>query len=425
MRLRTFFAGSGDCLLLTSARDNHVLIDGGPTGPLFNKSAGDTLEEIHRSGRNLDLVVVTHIDDDHIDGILSLLDRQTAGAPVPSIGVLWHNTWPAPTPHTAAAGPGALRKTALLSGRTFLATMADSMSVQQAEELYTQALSLRRPIRRNAGFRNGSVRLTNPPHTRRIDEDLTLTVLWPDDDALRQLKTVFDKHHKRAARRRKRRPPLAAANTERQDLQHDVDTLLRIGNKEGVTKANRASIVLLAEEKIGSESRSCLLTGDATAQDVLTGLVATKKLRTGGTFHCDVLKLQHHGAKDNFTTEFAQAIVADHYVVSANGQHTNPEPAVLIHLIEQRAQASAGGGFTLWITCDPERSPAGSRPAMQDAVSAAVGAARRVNSAADERVIVNVLRDGQGFMDICLCPTASKSRCRCTPPAATVQTLVG
>jgi hypothetical protein len=47
MRLRTFFAGSGDCLLLTSAEGRHVLIDGGPSRRSFEERVQPTMEEIY------------------------------------------------------------------------------------------------------------------------------------------------------------------------------------------------------------------------------------------------------------------------------------------------------------------------------------------------------------------------------------------
>lgn len=164
------------------------------------------------------------------------------------------------------------------------------------------------------------------------------------------------------------------ATAQRNELRRDTDVLLGIGEDDKVTKANRASIILLANERRpGRRTRSCLLTGDAAADDILDGLTAAGKLRRGHKFYCNVLKLQHHGAKANFNTELAQAIVADHYVISANGQHTNPEPQVLTHLIRERVASAPARDFALWFTCDPQRAPDGSQDAMRDALTAAGG----------------------------------------------------
>jgi metal-dependent hydrolase (beta-lactamase superfamily II) len=68
-------AKHGDCLLLhcgTSDDPRMILIDGGPSG-IFNSTLKPRLAEIATTlGMDtlpLDLVMVSHIDDDHINGI--------------------------------------------------------------------------------------------------------------------------------------------------------------------------------------------------------------------------------------------------------------------------------------------------------------------------------------------------------------------
>ena len=73
MKLNVFQSGSGDCLLLSSDDGHHILVDGG-----FNKNytenVRDNLQGI--TGGSLDLVCVSHIDSDHISGILKMLDQE-------------------------------------------------------------------------------------------------------------------------------------------------------------------------------------------------------------------------------------------------------------------------------------------------------------------------------------------------------------
>ncbi|MFV8141868.1 MBL fold metallo-hydrolase [Mycolicibacterium senegalense] len=415
--------------MLTSTADNHVLIDGGPTGPLFERSVGETLRDIRRQRRNLDLVVVTHIDDDHIDGIIRLLELQTPRSQVPSIAALWHNSWPAPVSRSRSDGPGARLKPPQshpIHEYASLVMAAVDASVEQAGQLSDQARKMRRPIKRNNGFRGGPVRLSSPLHIRHVDSAMNLTVLWPNESALTELKAVFDRHHNPGtSTRRKPKPFLRSATAERKELRNDIDVMLGIGDNDKITRTNRASIILLANEtQPGHPTRSCLLTGDAAADDILDGLTAAGKFRRRATFHCDVLKLQHHGAKDNFSTEIAQAIVAEHYVISANGQHNNPEPEVLRHLIEQRAGSTPQRDFTLWFTCDPQRAPASSRSAMRDALTAATTAARAVNSASDATVRVNLLKPSENYFDICLCPPTPRRKCNCMPAGQTTTSLI-
>ena len=65
MRLRTFHAADGDCLLLSSRDGHRLLVDGGRPNT-FEECTWPTLQRLQRAGEGIDLVVVSHIDADHI-----------------------------------------------------------------------------------------------------------------------------------------------------------------------------------------------------------------------------------------------------------------------------------------------------------------------------------------------------------------------
>ena len=47
--------------------------------------------------------------------------------------------------------------------------------------------------------------------------------------------------------------------------------------------------------------KTVLLTGDGHARDIERGLKEAGRLDAQGEMHVDVLKVQHHGSKDNLT----------------------------------------------------------------------------------------------------------------------------
>ena len=71
MKLRMYHAGDGDCLLVTDdTRKRRLLIDGGRAGTFDTHTTPDlTMDKI-------DVVCVSHIDDDHISGILRMFDHE-------------------------------------------------------------------------------------------------------------------------------------------------------------------------------------------------------------------------------------------------------------------------------------------------------------------------------------------------------------
>ena len=93
---------------------------------------------------------------------------------------------------------------------------------------------------------------------------------------------------------------------------------------KGVTVPNIASLMFMVEEN----GKKLLLTGDCQQKFILDGLKRTGFL-DDGFMHLDVLKVQHHGSENNMDTDFAKKVSADHYVFCGNGEHGNPDLAVL------------------------------------------------------------------------------------------------
>src|SRR5687767_1910909 len=107
LTLEPLQAHEGDCLLLhwgTVANPHLAVIDGGPTS-VYEDHLRPRLEEI-RANRNLarlaiDLVMVSHVDNDHVVGIMKFfrtlkaeIDNQVgAGSRHFSVKRLWHNTF--------------------------------------------------------------------------------------------------------------------------------------------------------------------------------------------------------------------------------------------------------------------------------------------------------------------------------------------
>jgi hypothetical protein len=78
MQIRVFQSGKGDCLLLTdSAEQTRILVDGGMPDA-YSRHVAPTLGAMRKAGDTLDLVYVSHIDQDHIGGVLRMLDDEVA-----------------------------------------------------------------------------------------------------------------------------------------------------------------------------------------------------------------------------------------------------------------------------------------------------------------------------------------------------------
>ena len=74
-----------------------MLVDGG-TSQTYEKDLKPTLEALLHKERKIDLVVLSHIDNDHILGLLDLFEdiktnKESKNDNVIHIGRLWHNSF--------------------------------------------------------------------------------------------------------------------------------------------------------------------------------------------------------------------------------------------------------------------------------------------------------------------------------------------
>lgn len=327
--LEVLQADHGDALLLhygnKSGKTRLAIIDGGPSG-IYRKSLRPRLDKIKQAltpqaALPIRLLMVSHIDDDHIRGMVDLLDELVDAkadnvAPPFALDMLWHNSFDDILGNEANELIAAVRSAAA-------AVAADrelpaSLPVKHVESaLVAASVNQGRRVRDQAGVLGLRV---NPPASGRLitadrvkkttvnlGDGLKFTVIGPMQHRAETLREEWDKALK--AMRRASKPAEAQAIAAA-FLDNSV--------------FNLASLVVMAQ--VGR--KRILLTGDARGDDILEGL-QTAKLLSSGKCKVDILKVPHHGSDRNVSTGFFQTVLADHYVISADGKHGNPDAPML------------------------------------------------------------------------------------------------
>ncbi len=302
LQLRVIQADYGDCLVLKygpAGHAGHILIDGGPGGVYANHLKSE-LQAIAGGGGQIDLMVLTHVDEDHVVGLVDLMsDLATAqgrGAkPFISVQRMWYNTFRQALGDDSALGGQFAAFAASPGIPTGLQHFA--FSVAQGEDMWKAAEILEVP--RNSGFPGGLVSLEGASRPVELDS-LRLWILGPSQPNLAQYRkdwqAWYEKH--------KDNPFGAGASREARQIDRSV--------------TNLSSIMFLAE----TPGRRILLTGDGRGDDVVAGLEQAGLIGPGGSLHVDVLKVPHHGSSRNNNPQFFARVTASQYVISA-GKHKN------------------------------------------------------------------------------------------------------
>jgi hypothetical protein len=302
LQLEALPALYGDSLLLhygTKADPGLIVIDGGPK-TVYTNTLRPRLAEI-KASRSPDeplpirLIVVSHIDEDHIKGILDLAAEldEGQGEPLVAVQELWHNSF------TGLLGDAAAIFLKKASG-------AAVASVGQGRDLHDAARKIGWVLNDDRELLIAGV----GDDTFDLGGKLKLQVLGPSNDRLVKLQQDWVKQVKAAAKKAK---GASAADYE--------DT----------SPPNLASLVVYATDG----KKKILLTGDGRGDFILEG-IENAKLMKKDKFPVDILKVPHHGSIRDLEADFFERIPAKDYVISANGKFANPDLATLDLLLTAR-----------------------------------------------------------------------------------------
>jgi hypothetical protein len=301
LELTSYPAKQGDALWIRwgeRADPHHLVVDMG-TEPI-GRDMRPRLEALAKGGGALDLVVITHVDADHIGGVLTSLAEANA---IPGLDV--HDVWFNGFEHLRGE---------VVHRRNTLESMGPAQGERLSDWLREQPW--------NEAFDRGPV--TRPSvgalPSRELHDGLTLTVLGPTPQRLERFIDTWKDTVEEALDAGRLDPGIvspgleAFGTTEPPELASDADLLeLATRNtREDASVANGSSIALLLEY----EDRSILLSGDAFSTDLID---AIGLLSPGRPLELDLFKLSHHGSKGSTSRALVEAVESPVWLFSTDG----------------------------------------------------------------------------------------------------------
>ncbi|MBV9930554.1 MAG: MBL fold metallo-hydrolase [Alphaproteobacteria bacterium] len=299
-------ARQGDCIWIEYSAGNathHLVIDGGPehAGALTHEVAR-RLRASDEGGLHIDLLVVTHIDNDHIGGVVDLIEGLPAGL---SFGDIWFNGF-----------------------RHLVPT--DRLGTAQADRLSDALAASGLPW--NEAFDHGPVTIPAQGALPRIRRQgvLDLTLLGPGEDALVRLAREWDEDVRQGRTEPHRATPSDFMG-RKDKWPPDVDALLKERFEADAGAPNGSSIALL----LGYCGRQILLSADAPA-DPLAESIRRLLAQSGGMerLALDACKVSHHGSKKSTSCDLLGLLRCNHWLISTDGSYFgHPDSAAIARLI--------------------------------------------------------------------------------------------
>ena len=311
LTLRVLPAGHGDCMLIDygPVGDRHrIVVDGGTSGTF------PRLKEILEGDfdGSLDLLVVTHVDADHIAGALRLAQDEQL---VRRFRDVWFN------------------------GRKHLEPEgAEPLGPKQGDRLTNAIEQLGLPWNSAFGGRAVCIGSDNSPRTVELKSGAKVTLLSPRPAHLQMLRFRWDLEVTAAGllpssgiQESQTVPP----GLERMGTQAiDIERLAAQKSPSDTSIPNATSIAFLFEY----DGKTLLLAADAHS-DVL--LNSGRVLRGGQPIPVEVFKLSHHGSECNVSLDLLMQFPSSRYVVSTNGAyHGHPDDVALARIAKLAPSAT-------------------------------------------------------------------------------------
>jgi beta-lactamase superfamily II metal-dependent hydrolase len=312
MTIRFLSAYHGDSILISfnyKEDMKHILIDGGPafTYEFIDKRtkqkvSGDlknVIQEISDNGQNIDLLIVTHVDCDHIDGILKWFeDEKFTGSLIRRI---WFN-----------------------SGNLISDFFSQPVIEENFIPIFPQTTT-------QTGIPQG-IRFENIISESGWDKEivksgdavdfwgLEIKILSPDIENFKKLLVKWE--------REKDSNQTSGKITDYNKSLTELIEKDKFSPDKSIHNGSSIAILLKWNEK------NFLFLGDAFDETITENL---KKLgyTSENKCSCGIVKLSHHGSKANTSSELLELIDCSTYVISTNGeQHGLPDKTCLSRIIK-------------------------------------------------------------------------------------------
>lgn len=304
-------AFDGDCIIIKINENDKILniiVDSGKEDTYIKSGLKDEILKILESENEcIDLLIITYIDDDHIEGFKAFFEDDSINQDMlkTKLKEVWFNS-----ANVIANYCKIPIKVRLADRQVFLKSKSRMISKNKANTLETKLLKLGIELKIIKALDKikicDSIITILSPNDQAIE---SLHRTWPIDTGSKQIGGVTKDYNKSIRELRSN------------------DKLLSINMDSSIP--NRASIAFILEHK----KQCILLLGDSHASVIIKSL-SDLKYSEKNKLKVDIVKLSHHGSDRNTSPELLSILDCDRFIISTDGRlHGLPRKKCLARVI--------------------------------------------------------------------------------------------
>ena len=340
VEVKVYPAKNGDAFLVKASNNPFAMLIDGGYADTFQQHIGSDLKTLAASGYALDLVVATHVDADHISGLLSFfrLNGQAEAPAIIPVREVLHNSLRSLVAPAKGQPPLQSDDLALLRNIRLRGYPLPDSVVNLEQEISARQCNSLAQLLRKGGYRWNTFDGTQPVGGNGLAElrlpHAHIKVIGPTKERLEGLKKWWTAEFRSLG--------MVGSLEGLDDIFEflcayevvDPGEQLLSSSDAGLAQAhfpdnsvtNGSSISLMLE----IESCRLLFLGDAWPEDIVTAL------SPNGPTIFDAIKIAHHGSVRNTSPELLALVDSPHFFISTNGEgHQHPDFAVLKAIVDR------------------------------------------------------------------------------------------
>jgi len=349
VQVEMFPAKNGDSFLVSFLGEinKHILIDLAYPHT-YKNFVKPRLIELDSLGESLDLMVFTHIDQDHIQGGITFFGENGMSdkSKIIKVKEVWHNSYRhlALGDERLTLSEQELEKIKRRVAYVEKSDKEDSEKVSGKQGTWLGALLHKGNYSWNTSFNNEAIRFS--PFKKEIADDIKIKVLSPTEKQLIGLRKVWHRELRRLFPTipltkenifddaveyiNKFLEPKGIANRkEKVSLVNNINKIADTPFVEDPDEVNASSITLIIEY----HGKKLLFLGDSPPTLIEEQL---RKLYKECEFpiYFDLIKVSHHGSAFNTNKSLLDIIDSKRYLISTDGSlHGHPDKATIARIV--------------------------------------------------------------------------------------------
>ncbi|MGK3722924.1 MBL fold metallo-hydrolase [Priestia megaterium] len=336
IRIEVFKANRGDCMLVSCEGETttNILIDLGVEAT-YQDCVQKRLEELHNRGEHLDLLVLTHVDDDHIGGAKPFLEDNRLHGSSNKISVrdVWLNSY-RHLSHERTSEAIDQRARNSISRQIVLPSNTKETEITAEDGTTVAGMLYKYHYPWNCAFNGQAVITRNKPVI--INQEVKITVLTPTVEQITALEEVWLEELE------EKFPEIKFNNDKILDdavfyASYYLEDEVAFDDKEPISRGsveinegkfsedpsviNASSITFILEFL----NKRILFLADSSPSTLLRQLQALyPEMSPEQPLYFDAVKVSHHGSKRNTCSEFMKHISSERFIFSASGRYGHP-----------------------------------------------------------------------------------------------------